>query len=50
LPDDVWRVPDGWSPPARQANFSATGMIPWMSFTDDQLAALKPAGRPATAG
>src|SRR5215468_1804658 len=28
LSPDVWRVPDGWEPPARQPGWPKTGMIP----------------------
>lgn len=47
LPADVYRVPNGWSPPARKAGWPYTGMIPDLTLPEELLAQLRPAGRPS---
>jgi hypothetical protein len=46
LPSDVWRVPETWRLPERQAGWPKTGMIPKLKVPDDTISKLKPAGRP----
>jgi hypothetical protein len=48
LPDEVWRTPDGWEPPPRQAHRPLTGGIPGLVLDAEliQAAGLRPAGRP----
>ena len=49
LPEDVWRVPDGWQPLERQPGWPDTGKIPHLTLPEDLLQSLKPAGRPKRA-
>jgi hypothetical protein len=47
LPPNVWQVPDGWEPPARQPGWPNTGMIPHITLPEELLGKLRPAGRPS---
>jgi len=46
LPSDVWRVPPGWGPPKRKANWPETGRIPCLRIPDDLIDELRLPGRP----
>jgi hypothetical protein len=49
LPTDVWRVPEDWEPPARQPGWPKTGMIPYLTISEELLAELEPVHRPPRA-
>jgi len=42
LPAEMWRVPEDWLPPARQAGWPEIG-IPYLSIPEDLLTGLRPA-------
>jgi len=44
LPEEVWRVPDVWTPPKREPDWP--GRVPQVTVPDDMLASLRKAGRP----
>jgi hypothetical protein len=46
LPANVWRVPGGWEPPARQPGWPETGMIRGLTLPKELTVELKAAGRP----
>lgn len=46
LPDDMWRVPKDWQPIARRHGWPDTGRVPRLTLSEEQIAGLKPAGRP----
>jgi hypothetical protein len=46
LPADVWRVPDGWKSPARQAGWPDIGRVPILTNSEQLMAGLRRAGRP----
>jgi hypothetical protein len=46
LPAEVWRVPEGWEPPARQPDWPNSGAIPSLKLPPDLISTLKSSGRP----
>jgi hypothetical protein len=50
LPPDIWKVPEGWQPPARSPGWPQTGGIPDIALPENLLALLKPPGRPRKRG
>jgi hypothetical protein len=42
-PPYAWRVPEGWEPPAREAGWPKTGIIPYFTIAEELLAELKQA-------
>jgi hypothetical protein len=49
LPPEVWRVPEGWSPPEPEPGWPATGRIPVLTLEPDLLTRLRKTGRPRRA-
>jgi hypothetical protein len=47
LPADAWRVPDEWKPPLPKTGWPMIGAIRLSEVLPEQLADLKPAGRPS---
>ena len=50
LPEDVWRVPDDWSPPERRPDWPPIGQIPILTVEPKEIATLRKAGRPRKKG
>lgn len=46
LRTEAWRVPDDWQAPIRQPGWPQSGGLPDLKIPDEQLAHLRPAGRP----
>ena len=46
LPENMWTVPDDWTPPERKPGWPPTGKVPALTLPDHLIAELKPAGRP----
>jgi hypothetical protein len=49
LPADVWRVPDGWSPQDRKADWPNTGNLRISTMPEEIMTKLKKRGRPRKA-
>ena len=41
LPRDVWQVPEDWEPPPRDPAWPKTGVIPYLTISEELLAELK---------